>query len=100
MNKPEHGFLENGWFTDIDSIMQKARVNLAPLLFGAGIKGKRIDGMRNGTPSLTTTIGAEGIPNFNSISDNDIEFAKHCFKLIWHFIYKFSLNFFIIFNIF
>ena len=81
MNKPEHGFLENGWFTDIDSIMQKARVNLAPLLFGAGIKGKRIDGMRNGTPSLTTTIGAEGIPNFNSISDNDIEFAKQGVEL-------------------
>lgn len=81
MNKPEEGFLVKGWLADIDSTMQKARLNLAPLLFGAGVKGKIIDGMRNGTPTLTTTIGAEGIPNFNSIYDTTPEFVKQAVRL-------------------
>ena len=41
--------------------MQKARVCLAPLRFGAGLKGKLVDAMQNGTPCVTTTIGAEGM---------------------------------------
>jgi len=41
--------------------MQNARVCLAPLRFGAGIKGKLIDAMRCQTPSVTTQIGAEGM---------------------------------------
>ncbi|MCV6603840.1 MAG: glycosyltransferase, partial [Porticoccaceae bacterium] len=39
----------------------QARINLAPLRFGAGIKGKLADGMLCGTPSVTTDIGAEGM---------------------------------------
>jgi hypothetical protein len=36
-------------------------VNLAPLRFGAGIKGKITDGWWSGTPVITTPIGAEGM---------------------------------------
>jgi glycosyltransferase involved in cell wall biosynthesis len=36
-------------------------VCLAPLRFGAGIKGKLMDAMRCGTPSVTTDIGAESM---------------------------------------
>ncbi|MEM6541393.1 MAG: glycosyltransferase, partial [Bacteroidota bacterium] len=38
-----------------------ARVLLAPLRFGAGIKGKLTFAMGHGTPSVTTAIGAEGM---------------------------------------
>jgi hypothetical protein len=36
-------------------------VNIAPLLVGAGIKGKIADGWASGTPVVTTAIGAEGM---------------------------------------
>ncbi len=41
--------------------MKNARVCIVPLRFGAGLKGKLIDAMIWGTPSVTTSIGAEGI---------------------------------------
>lgn len=61
MNNPKEGFMVNGWASDVKSLMHKAKVNLAPLRFGAGLKGKLIDAMQNGTPSVTTSIGAEGM---------------------------------------
>lgn len=39
----------------------KVKVLVAPLRFGAGIKGKLLEAMSVGTPSVTTTIGNEGI---------------------------------------
>ncbi|KAA3622096.1 MAG: glycosyltransferase [Flavobacterium sp.] len=58
----EHtGFHVKGWVEDVDQVMQDARLCLAPLRFGAGLKGKFLDAMRNGTPVVTTAIGAEGI---------------------------------------
>lgn len=38
-----------------------ARVLLAPLRFGAGIKGKIVDAWANGLPVVTTPVGAEGM---------------------------------------
>ena len=43
------------------SDMEKYRVNLAPLRYGAGIKGKIADGWQFGTPCVTTWVGAEGM---------------------------------------
>ena len=57
----KEGFLVEGWAEDANAVFAKARINLAPLRFGAGIKGKLIDAMRTGTPSITTAIGAEGM---------------------------------------
>ncbi|NQX37812.1 Glycosyltransferase involved in cell wall bisynthesis [Pedobacter steynii] len=37
------------------------RILLAPIQFGAGLKGKFIDAMQVGTPAVTTTIGAEAM---------------------------------------
>ena len=61
LHNPKQGFLVRGWADDAHEIMQNARVCLAPLRFGAGLKGKLIDAIQCGTPSVTTTIGAEGI---------------------------------------
>jgi hypothetical protein len=41
--------------------MEKSRVCLAPIRFGAGIKGKLLDAMIMQTPSVTTSLGSEGM---------------------------------------
>jgi len=61
MHNTKEGFYVHGWVDDISGVLGKSRVNLAPLRFGAGIKGKLIDAMCNGTPNITTRIGAEGM---------------------------------------
>ncbi len=61
LHNPDTGFLVKGWARDALEVMEDARVCLAPLRFGAGIKGKLMDAMRAGTPSVTTPIGAEGM---------------------------------------
>ena len=61
LHNPQQGFLICGWADDAHAVMQQARVCLAPLRFGAGLKGKLIDAMQCGTPSVTTSVGAEGI---------------------------------------
>jgi glycosyltransferase involved in cell wall biosynthesis len=61
LNNKKDAFLIKGRAENVSSVMQKARVCLAPLLFGAGLKGKLIDAMQNGTPNVTSTIGAEAM---------------------------------------
>jgi hypothetical protein len=51
-----HGFVEDAF-----EVLKNSRILLAPLRFGAGIKGKLSNAMLCGTPSVTTTIGAEGM---------------------------------------
>ncbi len=61
MHKPKEGFYINGPLPNVAEAMGTARINLAPLRFGAGLKGKLIDAMTHGLPSITTSIGVEGI---------------------------------------
>lgn len=59
-NKKE-GFVVHGRADTVDEVMQNHRILLAPIQFGAGLKGKMVDAMQNGLVSVTTPIGAEGI---------------------------------------
>jgi glycosyltransferase involved in cell wall biosynthesis len=61
LHNPEAGFHIKGRAEDAKEVVGKARVCLAPLRFGAGLKGKLVEAMQCGTPSVTTRIGAEGI---------------------------------------
>ncbi|MFA9274209.1 MAG: glycosyltransferase [Candidatus Aquirickettsiella gammari] len=61
LHQPAQGFHVRGWVDDAHAVMRAARVCLAPLRFGAGIKGKLADAMACGTPSVTTSIGAESM---------------------------------------
>jgi glycosyltransferase involved in cell wall biosynthesis len=54
-------FLVLGRAGNAFEVVSKARVVLAPLRFGAGAKGKLIEAMQCGTPSITTRIGAESM---------------------------------------
>ena len=65
----KNGFFIKGHTEDADDVMMKAKICLSPLRFGAGLKGKFFDAMQNGTPFITTSIGAEGI--FESDADTD-----------------------------
>ncbi|MCF6308154.1 MAG: glycosyltransferase family 4 protein [Flavobacteriaceae bacterium] len=76
LHSKKEGFLIKGWAEDVSEVMGNARVCLAPLRFGAGLKGKLLDAMFYGTPSITTTIGAEGMHEnlpFSGIVSDDVE---------------------------
>ncbi len=61
LNNLKEGFLIKGRADSLESVMKKTKVCLAPLRFGAGIKGKLIDAMQFRVPSVTTDIGAEAM---------------------------------------
>ncbi|MCX2682017.1 glycosyltransferase family 4 protein [Galbibacter sp. EGI 63066] len=85
LHKETEGFMVHGRAEDAMEVMSKARVCLAPMRFGAGLKGKLIEAMQSGTPSVTTVIGAEGINGdyeWNGIICDDIaEVAKTAIEL-------------------
>ena len=57
----KENFFVNGRAKDVNIEMQKHKVLLAPIPYGAGIKGKFIDAMRNRLPSVTTQLGSESM---------------------------------------
>lgn len=61
LHKPSDGFFIKGRAENARDVISKARVMLAPLRFGAGLKGKLVEAMLFGTPAITTPIGAEGL---------------------------------------
>ncbi|RLD75478.1 MAG: glycosyltransferase, partial [Bacteroidetes bacterium] len=85
LHNNKEGFIIKGWAENTKEAYTNARVCLAPLQFGAGLKGKLIDAMLFGTPSITTNIGAEAmhddLPWNGSITDNPLEFANKAIKL-------------------
>jgi GT2 family glycosyltransferase len=50
-----------GYARDLDTYLNRCRLLVVPLRFGAGIKGKIMTSMARGVPVVTTSIGAEGI---------------------------------------
>ncbi|MEZ8542202.1 glycosyltransferase [Vibrio splendidus] len=61
LHNPKTGFHIKGWAKDAQEVMEQARVCVAPLRFGAGIKGKLLDAMKLQTPNVTSEIGSEGM---------------------------------------
>jgi O-antigen biosynthesis protein len=55
------GFRLMGKAEDVYETLQRYRCNLAPLRFGAGLKGKVSDGWMVGTPCVGTSVAAEGM---------------------------------------
>lgn len=61
LHAPKQGFHFRGRAEDALQTMAQYRINLAPLRYGAGLKGKVFDGFQSGTPTVMTPIAAEGI---------------------------------------
>ncbi|OMQ11009.1 glycosyltransferase [[Flexibacter] sp. ATCC 35103] len=85
LHQPKNGFFIMGRAADANEIVKKARIVLAPIRFGAGLKGKLLEAMQCGTPSVTTTIGSEAmhsnLPWNGFITDDFQEFANHAIAL-------------------
>jgi hypothetical protein len=85
LHQPKHGFYIMGRANDAQEVVRNARVVLAPLRFGAGIKGKLVEAMQCGTPSITTTIGAESmcgnLPWNGFVADEPQVFADKAVEL-------------------
>nr|WP_122207444.1 glycosyltransferase [Pseudomonas viridiflava] len=85
LHNAAQGFHVMNWAEDALQVMSSARVCLAPLRFGAGIKGKLIDAMLCGTPSITTPIGAEamsgGMPWPGLIERKPVKIAEAAVRL-------------------
>jgi glycosyltransferase involved in cell wall biosynthesis len=81
MQQPKEKFFVHGRAEDAKAVVKKARVVLAPIRFGAGIKGKLLEAMQCGTPSITTSVGAEAIagtlPWNGFVADDPEEMAIH-----------------------
>ena len=57
---------------------REASAVIAPLRFGAGVKGKVVEAMANGVPVVTTAVGAQGLADAQQylfIGDTPEEFA-------------------------
>lgn len=78
-------FMVHGRAEDALEVVGQSRILLAPIQFGAGVKGKFIDAMRTGTPSVTTTVGAEAMSGNlewnGEIADDLDRFVDQAFSL-------------------
>lgn len=74
-----------GFVESLDEYYRKAHISVAPLRFGAGIKGKIGEALSFGLPVVTTQIGAEGFglsPGENIlVTETALGFAESIFKL-------------------
>lgn len=85
LHNPKENFLIHGRAEKASVVIENARVLLAPLRFGAGLKGKLLETMQSGTPSMASSIGAEGISdaqNWNGfVKDDYTEFSERAVLL-------------------
>jgi glycosyltransferase involved in cell wall biosynthesis len=50
-----------GHVPDLDTVFDRVRLTVAPLRFGAGVKGKILTSLAAGTPCVMTQVAAEGL---------------------------------------
>ncbi|MCA2623296.1 MAG: glycosyltransferase [Microcystis sp. M20BS1] len=74
-----------GYVPEVEPYFQKSRIFVAPLRFGAGMKGKIGQSLSLGLPTITTRIGAEGMGLIDHqdvlIADTAEEFAQAVIEL-------------------
>jgi len=64
---------------ELEELYDKVRLVTVPLRYGAGVKGKTVEALYYGCPVITTSVGAEGIPDADSvmkIADDENDFAE------------------------
>ena len=75
-----------GWLPSLDVIYARSRVAIAPLRYGAGLKGKVAEALSHGVPVVVTRIAAEGmgIEHGESgwVADDPVGFAQGVIGLI------------------
>jgi glycosyltransferase involved in cell wall biosynthesis len=59
-----HGFISDD---ELVTLYSGVRLSVVPLRFGAGVKGKVLEALHAGVPVVTTSVGAEGIPESENL---------------------------------
>ncbi len=74
-----------GYVPTLDDALDRAAVAIAPLRYGAGMKGKVTDALAAGLPIVTTTVGAQGLDIISGrhavVADEPDEFAAAVVEL-------------------
>ena len=75
-----------GWVPSISPYLERARVSVVPLLYGAGTKRKLLQALMCGTPAVSTSIGIEGL-NLRDrrhvlVADDPVSFADAISRLL------------------
>ena len=82
----EDGIMVAGFVPETAPYLDSAAVSIAPLLYGAGMKGKVTEAMAVGLPVVTTTFGAQGLDAILGqhllVADEPSEFAEHIAGLL------------------
>ena len=85
LHDEKEDFLIQGRADNVVTIFQNARVLLAPIPYGAGLKGKLFEAMQHGLPSVTTAMGAEGMHGNlewnGAIATHESDFINHAIQL-------------------
>jgi glycosyltransferase involved in cell wall biosynthesis len=75
-----------GWVKDLRPLLASSVANVAPLRYGAGVKGKVTEALGAGLPVVTTPLGAEGTGAVDGrdllIGDDPEAFAAHVVRLL------------------
>jgi GT2 family glycosyltransferase/glycosyltransferase involved in cell wall biosynthesis len=75
-----------GYVEDLDGFLDRRRVSVAPLRYGAGAKGKVAGSLARGVPTVCTPVAAEGMrlePGVNVLVGADAgELAAHVIDLL------------------
>ena len=75
-----------GFVSDLELYYSKCKVFVSPLRFGSGIKVKVMNALYRGIPTVSTTIGAEGLAVQNEtsmlITNDSTQFAQDVFRLL------------------
>lgn len=83
---PSPGFEVLGPVPDLRPHLEAARVVVAPVRFGTGMRGKVLDALALARPVVTTSLGAEGlgaVPGTHLlVADDPTEFAGACRLLL------------------
>jgi glycosyltransferase involved in cell wall biosynthesis len=73
-----------GWVEDLQPLLDKSRLLVAPLRYGAGLNGKITQCLAAGLPVVTTPIGAEGIDDLDRctlVAEEPAQLAAHVGRL-------------------
>lgn len=86
--RSQKGVIVLGWLEEASlmNVYRSARVVVAPLRFGAGVKHKVVDALAQGRPVVTTPVGLQGLEFLNAVmpcSADPSSLAASCLELLW-----------------